>query len=156
MDIESGQKGSGNSMDIERGPQLEELNTELNEIYRDIIGTEQFFSALLTIHKLVSNIASNPEEEKYRKLNLSNATISALFSKSPAIERVFRLIGFRKVDGTSTMQLGEPGKSLKNIDLIQAVSSEIKDFGDNIGTLFADRSQDQRRTRGGGILGYLR
>jgi PUB domain len=154
MDIESGSKSSGNTMDIESSPQLLELKTELNEIYRDIMGTENFFSALLTIHTLVSNIAQNPNEEKFRKLNLEKPTLSALFSKSPAIERVFKLVGFRQNGHTQIFQLGEPGKPLKNFSLIEASCREIKDFGDKIGMNFSYPSQAKTRSRGGRILSH--
>ena len=141
MDEEKPQKTGGNPMDIESDPIIVMIRTELNEMYRDIMGTEQFFSSLLTIHKLVMNIASNPDEEKFRKLNLSNNTIATLFGKSPAIARVFQTLGFKQSQDGQTFVLGEPGQPLSNACLFKRAVTEIQEFGDKISTLPADPRQ---------------
>lgn len=109
--------------------------TELNEIYRDIIGTEQFFSGLFTIHKLISNITTAPEEAKFRKLNLNNPNISALFSKSPAVEKLFRILKFKPVEQDQFLQLGQPGQPVTNLNDLKVAIQEIEEFGNKISKL---------------------
>jgi hypothetical protein len=125
-------KPGGDMMEDDQEKVREALRVELNEIYKDIIGTEKFFSAMFTLHKLVSNIANAPDEEKFRRLNLSNLTISALFENSPAIEKFFRVLQFRSVEKDQFLQVGYPGQPLSNMQSFHAAINELEEFGNKI------------------------
>lgn len=104
-------------------------------MYRDIIGTENFFSALFTLHKLLGNIVAFPSEPKYRRLNLTNPTISAMFAKSPAFHQFFAILKFRLVEKNQYLQLGQTDQPVENIMSLKAAIEEIESFGNKISKL---------------------
>lgn len=114
----------------------EAVQLELNEIYRNIMGTENFFACLFMIHKLLSNIITSPDDPKFRKLNLSNPNISGLFSKTSSVEKLFRLLKFKPVENDQFLQIGQPDQPIHNLQDLKLAVSEIEELGNKISSFF--------------------
>ena len=62
------------------------------------------------LHKLITNILKNPQEEKFRVLKMKNKTIKANLMSLQPLEAVMELLtalGYVKIDGNTSSFVGD-------------------------------------------------
>ena len=69
---------------------------------------ESAVPALQLISKLLSNVASNPAEQKFRKVRLTNAKVSEALARAPAAShRLIQLCGFSLCGDGESVEMGD-------------------------------------------------
>jgi len=103
MDIE---EESTPQQDIEADPQLKgNLENCLNELAKSVLGTENLLNTLNVMGKLVQNPLTNPEDPKFRVINLQNKKIQMLVgSQKPSLEFFMRLGFFKNKEGNLVLE----------------------------------------------------
>jgi len=87
----------------------------------------QFETAVETLRKYVSNIVQKPDEPKYRKIRLENATFDRNVRQPRGGIRFLESIGFREVNGFLELDQADAASIQQALDLLLAKLQLMKD-----------------------------
>jgi hypothetical protein len=87
----------------------------------------QFETAVETLRKYVSNIVEKPDEPKYRKIRLQNATFDRNVRQPRGGIRFLESIGFHEVNGFLELDAANPEQIQQALDLLLAKLQQMKD-----------------------------
>lgn len=106
------------------------VEEHLNHIYRSTLGTENLVALLQMLHILLDNVATKPDDLKYRVINLTKAAIQRTIGSSPFAKSLLQNLHFFENKEKNLELKGQP---LPNLDHIIYTRDAVKEFGERIG-----------------------
>ncbi|KAI8462523.1 MAG: hypothetical protein J3K34DRAFT_182318 [Monoraphidium minutum] len=83
---------------------LEKLRPQLVSMKKDAPGgEEQFKAAAAILLKYIGNVARDPEEAKFRRINTGNAAFQSKVAVVPGAVEFLEMVGFKKEEGALAM-----------------------------------------------------
>lgn len=128
------QQMTSNAMEIEsinnkeplKSRELDILDTKLSQVFREYISPNEKVQSLSILSKIFSNIAKEPENEKFRKLSLGNGKLVISLWRYVPIVELLTILGFQKMKDDSLF-LEYAKLKLENIQFcLGKVENEIK------------------------------
>ncbi len=84
---------------------LASLSDPVNRFTSDVLLMDSVwvFEVFATISRILENIRSNPDEDKFRTLKLSNRVISRIINNVPTVLEAFLLMGWEPEAGEDVL-----------------------------------------------------
>ena len=122
----------GGSSEAQPNVAQQSVDNLLNDLYKQVFGSSNLIVTMQTLHMILGNLIQNPEEQKYKKINLANPKIADKIARYPPAVALLELAGFVPQE---INHLVFPAVSPQLLANLKFIVSLIEGFGNRIGKL---------------------